>query len=142
MLFIDASVVVAILAGEEDAGALMDKLDQYDGPFYVSAIVRMEAVFSLTRRMAEAKSAPASPEALAQARKLVDQFCADLETKEAMISSDVGTKALDAAQRFGEIVDHPARLNMGDCFSYACAKAYRVKVAYKGDDFRETDLGW
>ena len=144
MLFVDASVIVAILAQESDAGDLMDRLGEHDGPFYVSAVVRMEAALSLTRRMAEAKGRdmPATPDMLAQARQLVDQFIADIEAKEAMISGDVGTKALDAAQRFGKIVNHPARLNMGDCFSYACAKAYRIKVAYKGDDFAETDMGW
>ena len=46
-----------------------------------------------------------------------------------MISGDVGAKALDAAQRFGKIVNHPAKLNMGDCLAYACAKAYRVPIA-------------
>lgn len=54
MLFVDASVAVAILAGEDDAGELMQRLEQHDGPFYVSAVVRMEASLSLTRRMAEA----------------------------------------------------------------------------------------
>jgi ribonuclease VapC len=29
---------------------------------------------------------------------------------------------------------------MGDCFSYACAKAYRVPLLYKGNDFPQTDL--
>lgn len=94
--------------------------------------------------MAEAtgRDRPATPDMLAKARRMVDQFFADLEAKEAMISGDVGTKALDAAQQFGKIVNHPAKLNMGDCFTYACARAYRTKIAYKGNDFAETDLGW
>ena len=144
MLFVDASVVVAILAGEDDADELMQRLEQHDGPFYVSAVVRMEAALSLTRRMVEAtgRDRPATPDMLAKARKLVDQFFADLEAKEAMISGDVGTKALDAAQQFGKIVNHPAKLNMGDCFTYACARAYLTRIAYKGNDFAETDLGW
>lgn len=144
MLFIDASVIVAILAEEEDRDALLDRLGQDPGPFYVSSVVRMEASLSLTRRKAEAsgRDKPATPEMLADARRLVDQFISDLEAKEIMISGDVGTKALDAAQDFGKIVNHPAKLNMGDCFSYACARAYRTKVAYKGNDFALTDIGW
>ena len=39
-------------------------------------------------------------------------------------------------------MNHPAKLNMGDCFTYACARAYRTRIAYKGDDFSYTDLGW
>ncbi|WP_087001794.1 type II toxin-antitoxin system VapC family toxin [Rhizobium sullae] len=145
MLFIDASVIVAILAQEDDADALMERLEKHHGQFFVSAIVRMEASLSLTRRLAGAqgRDRPANPEMLlSQARLMVDQFIIDLEARETMISGDVGTKALDAAQQFGKVVNHPAKLNIGDCFSYACAKAYRTKIAYKGNDFTETDLGW
>lgn len=144
MLFVDASVVVGILAQEDDAAALLDRLDRDEGAFYVSPIVRMEATLSLTRRLAEAtgKDKPATPEMMDKARRLVDQFVADLGAKEAMITGDVGNKALDAAYQFGKIMNHPAKLNMGDCFTYACARAYRTKIAYKGEDFAHTDLGW
>lgn len=144
MLFIDASVVVAILAGEEDRDDLLDLLAEHEGPFYVSPIVRLEACFALTRRRAEAtgRDKPATPEMLEESRRVVDQFFLDLEAKEILISADVGAKALDAAQQFGKIVNHPAKLNMGDCLSYACAKAYRTRLAYKGNDFAFTDIGW
>ena len=45
--------------------------------------------------------------------------------------------------------DHPLRwptfarrstLNLGDCFVYACAKAYRVPLLFKGEDFSQTDI--
>ncbi|MDX3928485.1 MAG: type II toxin-antitoxin system VapC family toxin [Shinella sp.] len=144
MLFVDASVVVGILAQEEDATILLDRLDSNEGPFYVSPIVRMEATLSLTRRMAEAagKNKPSTPEMMDKARRAVDQFVADVGAKEAMITGDVGNKALDAAHQFGKMINHPAKLNMGDCFTYACARAYRTKIAYKGEDFAHTDLGW
>ncbi|MDK8872019.1 type II toxin-antitoxin system VapC family toxin [Paracoccus sp. SSJ] len=29
---------------------------------------------------------------------------------------------------------------MGDALSYACAKAYRLPLLYKGGDFSETDM--
>ena len=144
MLFIDASVIVAILTGEDDADHLMNRLGQYDGPYYVSAVVRMEATLSVTRRLAEAKSRdrPATPDMLAEARRLVEQFIADIDARDAAISGDVGTRALEAAQQYGKIVNYPARLNMGDCFSYACAQAYGMQIAYKGQDFAQTDMGW
>ena len=47
--------------------------------------------------------------------------------------------ALDAHRRFGK-ERHPARLNMGDCFAYACAKTNGAALLYKGDDFARTDL--
>jgi ribonuclease VapC len=47
--------------------------------------------------------------------------------------------ALHAHARFGKGV-HPAKLNMGDCFAYACARANGVPLLYKGDDFALTDI--
>ena len=35
---------------------------------------------------------------------------------------------------------HPARLNFGDCFSYALTKARNDTLLFKGDDFSKTDL--
>src|ERR1700730_14332986 len=35
---------------------------------------------------------------------------------------------------------HPARLNFGDCFSYALAKARNDTLLFKGDDFARTDV--
>lgn len=144
MLLIDASVIVAILSEEEDAAFLIDRLEQDGGPFYVSPVVRIEATLSLTRRLAEAtgKDKPATPEMMETARRMVDQFAIDLDCKDALITVDVGSKAIDAAFQYGKVMNHPAKLNMGDCFAYACAKAYRAKIAYKGDDFLHTDLGW
>ena len=47
--------------------------------------------------------------------------------------------ALDAYQTYGK-GRHRAKLNFGDCFAYACAKANGAKLLYKGDDFTHTDL--
>lgn len=35
---------------------------------------------------------------------------------------------------------HPAALNVGNCFAYACAKANRAKLLFKGEDFAKTDI--
>jgi len=29
---------------------------------------------------------------------------------------------------------------MGDCFAYACAKAYNAPLLFKGNDFSHTDI--
>lgn len=56
--------------------------------------------------------------------------------------------AFDAAQarlaregfrRFGK-GRHPASLNLGDCFSYALARALDEPLLFKGDDFPLTDV--
>ncbi len=50
-----------------------------------------------------------------------------------------GLLAADAFMRFGK-GRHPARLNLGDCFSYALAKSLNAPLLYKGDDFGQTDI--
>jgi ribonuclease VapC len=35
---------------------------------------------------------------------------------------------------------HPAKLNFGDCMSYALAKSLDCPLLYKGDDFAQTDI--
>ena len=36
--------------------------------------------------------------------------------------------------------NHPARLNFGDCASYALAKLYGEPLLFKGTDFSQTDV--
>lgn len=141
MLFIDASVAVAIITREADADALMDRLEKEGGPFYISAVMKLETSISVARRLAGPGN-PATADIVTTARRLVGQFITDLAARDVPIADDVANYALDAAQRFGKIVNHAARLNMGDCFAHACATASQTRVAYKGDDFLHTDIGW
>jgi ribonuclease VapC len=48
--------------------------------------------------------------------------------------------AADAYAQFGK-GRHPAALNMGDCYAYACAKTNQATLLFKGDDFSKTDIG-
>jgi ribonuclease VapC len=45
----------------------------------------------------------------------------------------------DAFVRFGK-GRHPARLNFGDCFAYALARASGEPLLFKGDHFSRTDV--
>ena len=47
--------------------------------------------------------------------------------------------AADAYARFGK-GNHPARLNLGDCFAYALAKRTGEPLLCVGDDFARTDI--
>ena len=55
------------------------------------------------------------------------------------ITPEVGRLALEAFARYGR-GHHPARLNMGDCFAYACAQNLGVPLLCKGGDFSQTDI--
>lgn len=47
--------------------------------------------------------------------------------------------AVEAAMRFGR-GRHRAKLNFGDCFSYALAKVSGLPLLFKGNDFTQTDI--
>ena len=48
--------------------------------------------------------------------------------------------AREAYRDFGRGSGHPAKLNFGDCFAYALAKACGEPLLYKGNDFAQTDI--
>jgi ribonuclease VapC len=48
--------------------------------------------------------------------------------------------AIEGFDRFGRGSGHPARLNYGDCFSYALARVLDAPLLFKGDDFVHTDI--
>jgi ribonuclease VapC len=56
---------------------------------------------------------------------------------------DIGERefeiAAEAYTQFGK-GRHPAGLNMGDCFAYACARANGARLLFKGQDFARTDI--
>ena len=65
--------------------------------------------------------------------------------KEANISIEPVTEiqaqiARDAYRDFGKGSGHPAKLNFGDCFAYALAKASGEPLLFKGGDFAHTDI--
>jgi len=141
-MFIDASVIVAILKPEEDAEEQMRRLDNAGGPFYVSPLVRMEASLSLARAKAEmlGKDKRPTPEMVRGAGAAVDEFIGALAAEDIAISSEIGIAAREVAVRFGKIAGHKAKLNLGDCFTYACASSMGQRIAYKGEDFIHTDM--
>ncbi len=53
--------------------------------------------------------------------------------------ADLARMAREAFLRFGK-GRHPARLNFGDCATYALAKANNLALLFKGNDFTETDI--
>jgi ribonuclease VapC len=48
--------------------------------------------------------------------------------------------AREAYRDFGRGSGHPARLNFGDCFAYALARATGEPLLFKGVDFANTDI--
>ncbi|WP_300043108.1 type II toxin-antitoxin system VapC family toxin [uncultured Paracoccus sp.] len=141
-MFMDASAIVAIIKAEPEAAGFLKALDGAKGKVFTSPVARYEAVISLAVQMAKSRGDQhLTSDDHATADELVSALLAEAGAREVHISESIGQAARSAALTYGKLAGHPAKLNMGDCFAYACAKAYHVPLLYKGDDFKETDLG-
>ena len=129
-MFVDASAIVAILTGESDAGIQAGRLEAARQPT-TSAVAVFEAAAGVARKKACS---------ITVARDSMFRFLSAAGGDMAPIREREAVLALEAFDRFGK-GRHPAALNMGDCFAYACAHAFSVPLLFMGDDFARTDLG-
>jgi ribonuclease VapC len=128
-MFVDASAWTAILLAEADYKLLLGKLA--GAPLVLtSAIAGWETVRAISR---------ATGRSLDDAAGMLETLQRPVDARVVAIRDVEQRLALDAHARFGKGV-HPAQLNMGDCFAYACAKANGVPLLFKGGDFALTDI--
>jgi ribonuclease VapC len=128
-MFVDASALVAIIAEEVEGPALAARIDAATRRF-TAPISLYEATLALLRIRRTTIDVAAG---------LLDLFAARTGMEIIPITPEIGRFAIDAFLRFGR-GNHPARLNMGDCFAYACARSLGVPLLAKGDDFPLTDI--
>jgi ribonuclease VapC len=128
-IFVDASALIAIVTGEPAASTLSDILEA-DRNRLCSAISVWETIAGLCRSyMFSVPSARAEVQAFLE----IGGFrFVSIGEQELEIAAD------DYAQ-FGKGC-HPAKLNMGDCYAYACAKTNAARLLFIGDDFNKTDI--
>lgn len=128
-MFIDASALTAILVGEADAPDLAGRM-QRGRPLRTSPIAVWETSVAVARLLG--LPVPAATQA-------VFDYLRAAEIELAAVPPEAAALALDAFDRFGK-GRHPAQLNMGDCFAYACARHFSVPLMFKGADFPLTDI--
>jgi len=128
-MFLDASAIIAIIARESDATALARRLRQAN-EVHTSPIAIYAAVLRLAR---------VGNTSIQEAEAVLERFLEEVQAQTMSISADVGRSAIAAFDRFGK-GRHPAGLNMGDCFAYACANELDVPLLFKGNDFPQTDI--
>lgn len=138
-MFLDSSAIFAILNREPGYEDLARRIEDAPGQLYTSPLVRFEVAVSLARQRSGQNRKP-SPQLVEDCAALVSAFVNEIAAKDIHITSSIGDGAIRAAATYGKAVGHVADLNFGDCFSYACARAYRLKLIYKGNDFSQTDL--
>lgn len=128
-MFIDASAIVAMMADENDAQFLADRL--------MTANSRMTSPMALWEAsVAYSRIFGLEPKA---ALRDVESYVQSLDITVVAIAPATAAAAIDAYQRFGK-GRHPAGLNFGDCFAYACARQLNMPLLYKGEDFSMTDI--
>jgi ribonuclease VapC len=129
-MFVDISAVVAILAAEPDAEAFVAKLEAAQQPIsaghvILEASMRLSSLLGLDPTVAD---------------RLVTQMLREARIAVVPITEEIAHIAVAAFERYGKGRGHQARLNFGDCLSYACAKVHDKALLFKGDDFTPTDV--
>ncbi len=69
----------------------------------------------------------------------LDTLLESLEVEFCDFDKSQAKLAREAWQKYGK-GRHPAKLNFGDCCSYALAKYLNLPLLFKGNDFPETDI--
>ncbi|MDP4025827.1 type II toxin-antitoxin system VapC family toxin [Methylobacterium sp. NEAU 140] len=128
-MFVDASAMVAILTAEPAAGALMRCLDAAHAPI-TSALALFETATALSRKL---------DQDITVSEAQLARFLDTAGIRVIPVTDAEGAAALAAHARYGK-GRHPARLNLGDCFAYACARTHGVPLLFVGDDFPQTDI--
>lgn len=123
-MIVDASAILPIVLLEDDRFAFQDAPTQAKTPPGMSCVNFFEAAIRCDRL-----DAPFS-DALSQIIRTSGIGIVDASAQDA-------AQARTAYRRFGK-GNHPAKLNLGDCFACALAKARGELLLFKGDFFRQT----
>src|ERR1019366_10537890 len=121
-MIIDTSAIIAILRDEPEAAsyarAIADATDRR-----VSAVNFVESAVVIDT----------SRDPIATRR--FDDFITEANIFIEPVTEIQAEIARDAYRDFGKGRGHPAKLNFGDCFAYALAKAFGEPLLFKGEDF-------
>lgn len=123
-VIVDASALLAVLLKEPEADFFMRAFSR-EHELYISPFNYLEACVRLIQR----KEDPSRVDSLMELSAI---RIADTTVEQALL-------AREAYARYGK-GNHKARLNLGDCFAYALAKARSEPLLFKGDDLRRTDV--
>ena len=126
-MIIDTSALVAILRNEPEAESFAVALRDAE-VCRISAASFVEAAAVIDR--------PRDPVAARRLDQLLVRIAAVIEP----VTVEQARIAREAYRDFGRGSGHPARLNFGDCFAYALAKARNEPLLFKGADFAQTDV--
>lgn len=122
-MILDTSAIIAILQGEPEAAQFAELIESAPR-VHISAATALEASIVLGRSR----------------QHLLDAFLTTAGAVVEAVDAEQLAIARGAHSRFGRGSGSPARLNYGDCFSYALAKALDAPLLFTGEDFVHTDV--
>lgn len=126
-IVVDSSAIMAILKREEDARQIAQRLTNAQAKF-LSAATYMECGTVIVGRYG------------LEGLSVMQDLLHSLKFEIVSLTSDQANLGIDAYSRYGRGSGHAAKLNFGDCFSYALAKTRNLPLLFKGDDFIHTDI--
>ncbi|RWP87563.1 MAG: type II toxin-antitoxin system VapC family toxin [Mesorhizobium sp.] len=126
-MVIDTSAILAILKQEPDAPVIAQRLAG-NQLMFMSAATLMECGTVVVGRYGAAGTA--------ELRGLLER----LKVTIVALTAEHAQAGIEAYALYGRGAGHPAKLNMGDCFSYALARTRNLPLLFKGNDFIHTDI--
>ena len=125
-IVVDSSAITAILLKEPERASFVSILDD-SADACCSAVTFVETFMVAMSRVPDFT--------FDRYIALIDGF----GIRRIPIDEEQSVMSAKAFLRFGK-GRHPAKLNLGDCFSYALAKSLNAPLLYKGEDFGRTDI--
>ena len=127
MIVLDTSALFAILTDEPERRAFNEAIERAPVRL-LSAATLLEAKMVLFARHGGAGV------------NALDAFLLRGNIRIEPVTAAQAENAFEAFRRFGRGTGHAARLNYGDCFSYALARENAAPLLFKGGDFVQTDV--
>ena len=127
MKVVDTSVIIAILNQEKESEDFIHSLANADSLLMSAGSYLESAIVAFHQR------------GIGGLQKL-DELLNNFQIRIEAFDLEQAKQAIIAYQVYGA-GQHAAKLNFGDCFSYALSKASAANLLYKGNGFAQTDLG-
>lgn len=125
-MIVDTSAIIALILGEAEAEAIARRLAE--GPARMSAATLVELHAVAANRLSAAQ------------HRRVERLLTEAGVEIVPFTAEQARVAGQALRDFGRGSGHPARLNLGDAYSYALASTSGEPLLCVGDDFSHTDL--
>jgi ribonuclease VapC len=126
-VILDSSAVIAILRQEPEAGRFAKAIES-------APACRISAVsFVETAAVIDSEKNPV-------ASRRLDDLLQRAEVEIMPVTPEQARLAREAYRHFGRGSGHPAKLNLGDCFTYALAASAGEPLLCKGDEFLKAGL--